>query len=153
MELWRISNHRTLNGEGGRRYGARWHTVGRPIVYLAASAPGALLEILVRLELDDSKLPPRYTLLRIGVPANLHIPRLRVPPGNAWISNFSLTRSIGDKWLRSGRSALARVPSAILPDTFNYLLNPIHPDAARVKMMDAQQVTVDARLIRAAIKS
>lgn len=59
MDLWRITNHTTLNGEGGRRYAARWHTAGSHTVYLAASPPGALLEILLHLELSEWKLPPK----------------------------------------------------------------------------------------------
>ncbi|MDE3106013.1 MAG: RES family NAD+ phosphorylase, partial [Acidobacteriota bacterium] len=44
LQLWRISNFRSLAGEGGLRYAGRWHTAGKPIVYLAASAAGALVE-------------------------------------------------------------------------------------------------------------
>jgi len=146
MDLWRISNHRNLSGEGGRRYAARWNTAGTPIVYLAASPPGALIEILVHLELEDDELPQDYTLLRVSVPNTLRIPSLRVPTGEAWKSNLALTRSLGDAWLRSGRSALARVPSAILPDTFNYLLNPLHPDASRIRIETVTSGRLDPRL-------
>lgn len=148
MDLWRISNYASLNGDGGRRYSARWHTAGHPVVYLAASPPGALIEILVHLELDESELPPTYKLLRIPVPAKLRISPLRVPKGDAWKSNLALTRRLGDTWLKSQRSALTRVPSAILPGTFNYLLNPLHPDAARITIAASQPLTFDPRLLR-----
>ena len=62
MDLWRLTEFPTLDGEGGRLYSARWHTAGSPIVYLAASPPGALIEILVHLELDENELPPSYRL-------------------------------------------------------------------------------------------
>jgi RES domain-containing protein len=61
---------------------------------------------------------------------------------------LALTRRIGDVWLKSQRSALARVPSAILPNTFNYLLNPLHPDAVRITIAEARSATIDPRLIR-----
>jgi len=144
MNLWRISNHLSLNGEGGRHAPARWHSSGEPIVYLAESPPGALLEILVHLELPEISAPITYTLLRIAVPDRLKIPTLTVPNGEAWKSDEAVTRKIGDTWLQSGRSTLARVPSAILPNTFNYLLNPLHSDAARIKIAEA----LDSRLIR-----
>jgi RES domain-containing protein len=148
MQLWRLSRHESLNGEGGRRYGARWHSAGSLIVYLAESPPGALVEILVHLELDESELPPAYKLLRVTAPDKVRISQLRIPAGDAWKSNLALTRRIGDAWLKSRRSALARVPSAILPNTFNYLLNPLHLHAARVTIAEVRSATIDPRLIR-----
>ena len=148
MDLWRISNHHSLKGEGGRIAPARWHSGGAPIVYLAASPPGALIEILVHLQLKESNLPPTFTLLRISVPDRLRISTLAVPAGDAWKSDEAITRSLGDAWLKSRRSALTRVPSAILPDTFNYLLNPLHSDAARITIAEVKSAVLDPRLLR-----
>src|SRR5258707_2111805 len=148
MQQWRLSRHESLDGEGGRRYGARWHSAGSPIVYLAESPPGALIEILVHLELNESELPPAYRLLRVTAPDKLRIAQLRVPSGDDWKSNLGLTRRIGDVLLKSQRSALARVPSAILPNTFNYLLNPLHKDARRIRIAESQRAIFDPRLIR-----
>jgi RES domain-containing protein len=148
VDLWRISNHLSLDGEGGRRAPARWHSSGSPIVYLAASPPGALIEILVHLQLTESSIPSTFTLLRIAVPAGVRIPTLRVPPGDSWKEDLALTRKIGDGWLASRRSTLARVPSSILPGTLNYLLNPLHPDAARIIIAEVHQATLDPRLVR-----
>jgi RES domain-containing protein len=148
MNLWCLTEHPSLDGEGGRLYSARWNTAGEPIVYLAASPPGALIEILVHLELEESELPPTYTLLRIAVPDRLKILALTVPNGDTWKENETLTRKLGDTWLKSRKSALARVPSSILPDTFNYLLNPLHPDAARITIAATHSAALDSRLIR-----
>ena len=148
MDLWRLTEHPSLDGEGGRLYAARWNSKGTPVINLAASPPGALIEVLVHLELDDTELPPAYTLLRVSVPEKLRIPDLAVPAGEAWKNDQALTRKIGDAWLKSQRSALARVPSAILPDTFNYLLNPLHPDAVRITVAEAHSATLDPRLLR-----
>lgn len=148
MDLWRISNHQTLGGDGGRRYSARWHTAGSPIVYLAASPPGALLEILVHLELAETELPPSYTLLRISGPSRLRAPVLTLPDGATWKTDFAITQQIGDKWLAARRSALAQVPSAILPHTYNYLLNPRHRDAARIRITETITAPFDPRLLR-----
>lgn len=150
MDLWRISNHLSLTGEGGRRAPARWHSGGFPIVYLAGSPPGALIEVLVHLEIKDTALPPNYTLLRIAVPDKLLIPSLKVPRGEAWKQDETLTRKLGDTWLKSRRSALTRVPSAIVPNTFNYLLNPIHPDAPRIRIAETFRAVYDPRLLRQA---
>lgn len=148
MDLWRLTLHPTLDGEGGRLYPGRWNSGGVPTAYLAASPAGALIEILVHLELKESELPPAYTLLRVHVPERIRVPRLRVPAGDAWKSNVALTRRLGDAWLHSGRSALARVPSAILPQTFNYLLNPLHADAARITVAETLRAPIDSRLLR-----
>jgi RES domain-containing protein len=148
MDLWRISEFALLNGEGGLHYSARWHTAGSLIVYLAASPPGALIEILVHLELDEDDLPPIYTLLHIAVPDKLRISSLKVPEGDTWKEDQTLTRKLGDAWLKSHRSALARVPSAILPNTYNYLLNPLHKDAHRIRIVDSQPAAFDPRLLK-----
>jgi RES domain-containing protein len=148
MDLWRISIFPSLDGEGGRLYPGRWNSAGLPVVYLAASAAGALIEVLVHLDLDDDELPRDYTLLRVSVPSRLRISSLNVPSGEAWKSDESITRKLGDTWLAAKRSSLARAPSAILPGTFNYLLNPLHPDASRLKIAESQQVFFDQRLLR-----
>ena len=148
MNLWRISEYASLDGEGGRFAASRWNNVGNPVVYLAASPPGALIEVLVHLELDEEDFPPAYTLHRITVPETVPVHNIRVPAGNTWKSNLSLTRRLGDAWLASRRSALARVPSAIIPKTFNYLLNPLHPDAQRIRIVESQRAVFDPRLLR-----
>src|SRR5690242_21094749 len=68
MLLWRISNHATLEGEGGLLASARWHTQGHPILYLAETPAGALVEVLVHLELDPAHLPRSYQLLKAEAP-------------------------------------------------------------------------------------
>jgi RES domain-containing protein len=142
------ARHRNLSGEGGRLYPARWNSGGEPMVYLAASPPGALVEMLVHLELERSEMPLSDTLLRVAVAEGLDIPSLRMPAGEAWKTDETLTQSLGDAWLKSQATALARVPSAILPETFNYLLNPLHPDARRVKIAKVYDAVLNARLIR-----
>jgi RES domain-containing protein len=148
VELWRISNHRNLNGSGGMRYAARWHTAGQRIVYLAASPAGALIEVLVHLELDADDLPPDYTLLRVEVPAEVAIQSLHCPRGEGWKTDERITRKLGDAWLAAQSSALACVPSAILPSTLNYLLNPAHPEAKRIRIKEATKQSFDVRLLR-----
>jgi len=145
LHLWRISNHRSLTGEGGLRYAARWHSAGRRIVYLAESPAGAMIEVLVHLELDDS-LPSRYTLLCVEIPEKIRIHQIAAPSGNAWKTNLKLSRRLGDEWLAQVKTALARVPSAILPETYNYLLNPLHPDAGSIKIIEVKKAVFDPRL-------
>lgn len=144
--LWRISNYASLSGEGGMQYSGRWHTKGHRIIYLAESPAGALIETLVHLELDETRLPRSYKLLEIEVPGSLKIESIEMPAGSRWKSQIEVTQPAGDKWLQSGKTALARVPSAIAPNTWNVLLNPDHPDARQVRVLKTLTAEYDPRL-------
>jgi RES domain-containing protein len=148
--LWRISSHADLSGGGGRLASARWHTKGQRVVYLAESPVGAIVERLVHL-MDmkpDGILPRTYQLLRISIGGTSEIKSLDTPPGMDWRAHEVLTRKIGDTWLASRENALARVPSVIAPYTWNYLLNPDHPDARRVEIVEVIKERFDNRLFR-----
>jgi RES domain-containing protein len=143
--LWRISNHETLDGRGGLLASARWHTRGRPIVYLAATPAGALVEALVHLELKPDQLPKSYRLMKVEAPEDL--PKMRFSAlTEDWRGNEVASRTLGDEWLGRGETALLEVPSAILPETFNVLLNPVHGDAARVRVLWCEVYPFDRRL-------
>ena len=148
MICWRISNFETLTGEGGLRYGGRWHSAGRPVVYLAESPAGALLEVLVHLELSPEELPQGYTLLRVESPEELRPAPLDLPAGDGWKLDLGVTRELGDRWLRGRETALARVPSVLLPHTWNVLLNPAHENAGQLRVLETTRIEFDARLLR-----
>jgi RES domain-containing protein len=92
--LWRISNHEGLDGRGGLSASARWHTQGRPIVYFAASPAGALVEVLVNLELDPRRLPRTYGLLKAEAANEVRLQRLEVEslPEN-WREDSTVSRN------------------------------------------------------------
>src|SRR5215469_12783294 len=114
MILWRISNHRALDGYGGLIAHARWHSLGRRIVYLAETPAGALLEALVHLELDIDSLPSSYRLLKVEAPESVKMKQLSQGDlSKDWVTDQASTREIGDGWLASRESALLRVPSAV----------------------------------------
>lgn len=147
MRLWRISNHADLTGTGGLISSGRWHTRGRKIVYLADHPASALLEILVHLEIDTVDVPSTYRLLAIEAPDHLANETVNVgglPPD--WRSNDTAVRPVGDTWLHGKRTPLLRVPSAITPHTFNWLLNPEHPDASAVTIVEVIEAPFDRRL-------
>jgi RES domain-containing protein len=146
---WRISNFANLNGTGGIANSARWHSRGRAIVYMAESPPGALLERLVHLEIDPKDLPSNYQLLAVDVPDDLAFETVdqQILPVD-WRYNDSATQKIGDDWLQAGRTALLRVPSAITPHTFNWLLNPAHEEAAAARIVEVISAPFDLRLFR-----
>jgi RES domain-containing protein len=147
MVLWRSSRHRDLRGEGGLRAPGRWHRRGAPIVYLAESPTGALLETCVHTSVND--VPSSYTLLALQIDDSISLEELELstlPPG--WIDRVEVTRGIGSAWLESRRSALLRVPSALVPATWNVLLNPAHADAGKIRIETAYDYPFDPRIKR-----
>ena len=145
--LWRISGFNSLSGEGGLKYSARWHTAGHRVVYLAESPAGALIEHLAHLELNEKSWPAFYDLMQISVPEGMEVETLSLPAGDAWKKLPIVTRNLGDEWLGAKRTALARVPSAIILNTWNFLLNPDHPEAAEIRIVEIARAEYDPRLL------
>jgi RES domain-containing protein len=118
-------------------------------VYCAQNPAAALLEILVHFEIDIQDLPLRYRLLKIEAPDDVPIERVSVDQLPAdWPERTEMTRVLGDSWLTRGTSALLSVPSAIVPETFNVLLNPAHQDAKRVVIVETGEHAIDPRLLK-----
>jgi RES domain-containing protein len=144
MVLWRISRHRDLSGIGGLRAAARWHHRGRPVVYLTENPASALLEVCVHTAAHD--IPSEFTLLRIEGP-ELEMPAIaRSDLPQDWQKRFELTRTLGTDWLQKSGAVLLKLPSAIVPQTTNFLFNPLHPDAALFQITDAFTYPFDGRI-------
>jgi len=135
-----------FSGEGARRYGGRWNSPGTSIVYTSNVISLAILEwrchltqwpapsaVLIEIEFDGSLVwsPPKLPAIWRRFPS---------PKENA---------AVGDNWVRSGKSAVQRVPSALVPkehEEYNYLLNPANPDFKLIKIGKPQVFKPDARL-------
>ncbi|MGB6687581.1 MAG: RES family NAD+ phosphorylase [Terracidiphilus sp.] len=145
--FWRISEHADLSGAGGRIGSARWHTKGTAVVYLADSPAAAMLERLVHLfDDEDGFLPSVYQLLEVSAPDEFAVKELLTIAPVDWREQPAFTRQLGNAWLHSKETPLAAVPSAIVPHTLNYLLNPEHPEANRIKINSATREGFDNRL-------
>jgi len=148
MKLWRISNYADLQGKGGLKASGRWHNRGIPIVYLSESPALAMLEVLVHFELDLSEIPASYQLLEVGYNQRTgmsHLHKNSLPDG--WQDDLELTRAIGDEWLISSNSLLLRVPSAVVPHSYNYLFNPRNTAAGDAEIISAKKHPFDTRLV------
>jgi RES domain-containing protein len=146
IELWRISRHRDLAGIGGMRASGRWHYAGQPIVYLSESPSAALLEVCVHTAAND--VPPEFTLLRItGPDLKTSVIDLKELP-SGWQTQPETTRDLGTQWLRAKTTALLRVPSAIVPRSSNFLLNPLHRDAKKLRIAETLVYPFDGRIKR-----
>lgn len=149
MVLWRVSSYATLDGVGGLYASGRWHTRGQPVLYCAWNPSTALLETLVHLEIDLEDRPDRFKILRIKAPDPVSLKRLSpdsLPP--TWRTDLAFTQPIGDRWLHARRSLLLEVPSVLLPETFNLLVNPAHPQATQLQITKIYNYPYDSRLIR-----
>lgn len=139
MIAWRISRapYVHLSGAGARLYGGRWNSRGRPMVYAAETAALAVLEVRVHLDLPPDLLPDDYVLATIDL-GDLAIETLEAPPEHPQV--------FGDVWLAEERTPILRVPSFIVPESFNLLLNPAHPDAGKMKILRRRPFRFDERL-------
>jgi RES domain-containing protein len=149
VNLWRISRHDDLHGLGGELADGRWHTAakGKRIVYLSEHPALALIEVLANLKGNPHLFPDAYRLMKISVhPKVWSATPTTDPLPETWRDDLTLTRTLGDAWLTARTSALLRVPSAPSPESFNYLFNPLHPDAQPLITDWTRWVTYDKRL-------
>jgi RES domain-containing protein len=150
--LWRVVKRRhaaaAFDGIAAQRFGGRWNSPGRRAVYASATKSLALLEVLVHLDVGCPL--PRMAAFRFEVDDDL-VDRLRVAKlSRAWHTSpdLSATQSLGDEWLAAGRNLALAVPSAIVPEELNYVLNPLHPAYGRLRFGNLTPFVLDPRLRR-----
>lgn len=139
MLAWRLCREpfADLSGEGARRYGGRWNSPGRAMVYAASSAALAVLEVRVHLDLPPELLPPDYVLVTIDL-EDAAIEEIAEIPDTP--------HAFGNIWLREKRTPVLQVPSLIVPECTNFLLNPAHPAANQIQSLHSRRFTFDRRL-------
>lgn len=143
MQIWRISNYADLSGAGGKHAASRWNRIGHPIVYCADHPSTSLLETLAHLDRDD--VPPNFQLLAIEVPETTGIYSPAMPKG--WQNYLGMSQETGTKFLTDLQFPLMRIPSIIMPQAFNFLINPAHPDAAAITIAQTWRYPFDSRLL------
>jgi len=150
MIVYRLSKEKyknDLSGIGAEKYGGRWNNKGSRMVYAAESRALANLEVAVHVALKN--MPKNYYLTAIQVPdkliADYDIKRLE---NKAWKSNppIEFTQLEGDAFVKAGKVAVLKVPSAIVQGDFNYLINPLHIDFKRIKVLNSELFSFDERL-------
>lgn len=150
MVLYRIAKCNyadDLTGTGARLYGGRWNSEGKSMLYLASSRSLAVLEVLVHL--SPLIIPDNFCVAEIEVPDHSIIPiDIASLPGN-WrdVSAPVILKEMGDEFLKSDKYLLMKVPSAVVPAEYNYLLNPLHPDAKDVRVVIKEPFGFDERLL------
>jgi RES domain-containing protein len=148
MILWRFSPHDSLDGRGGLMFSARWHSRGAEILYCAPNPATAVLEVLVHTEVRNSGALGRHQFQKIEAPAEVSCDEVnegQLPTD--WSRRPGVTRAWGDRWLREGTTAILKVRSVLLPETYNLLINPRHPHAHRIVRVAVFPYPLDARLM------
>jgi RES domain-containing protein len=136
-----------FSGEGARLFAGRWNPKGVAMVYCSTSLALAALELFVHL--DPSVAPEDLVSMAAEVPGNLaSIPRMNaheLPAGWRATENLAL-REMGKAWVESGSSVALLVPSAVIDEEWNVLLNPAHPDFALIRTDASKPFYFDARM-------
>ena len=135
-----------LSGDGAKIYGGRWNPAGFAALYISEFISLSILEILVRA--DKFTSPDTYTLLNIQIPensvANIELKKLK----DGWQSHIEYTRSIGEEFLKTNQTLVLKVPSAIVPQEHNFLINPQHKDFKKIKIISTELLELDKRLLQ-----
>lgn len=150
MRVWRLARrvYPVLNGEGARRAGSRWNSPGTAMVYTAGSRALAALELLAYV--NPGTEPADLELFDIDVPDDAAVKSVGVDDlGSDWRRpRHPACQLRGDSWVRSRESLLLAVPSVMIPEEQNYLINPAHPDALRIRLAGSRPFSYDPRLGR-----
>ncbi|MEL1242975.1 RES family NAD+ phosphorylase [Flavobacterium sp. DGU11] len=146
FRIGRTKYSHDLTGEGARLHGGRWNHVLVPCIYTSESRALALLELTVNVNIDD--IPRALSISTIEIPEDI-IKELSVAelPGDwDYSPSPTSTKDMGSDLLKTAEAAVLKIPSAILPLEFNYILNPLHPDSAKFKLIFVEDFVYDVRI-------
>jgi RES domain-containing protein len=149
---WRIVKRKfrrvAFTGEGARRYGGRWNSKGVAVVYVAQSQSLAALEMLAHL--DSAELLRYYVAISVNFDSRLvlDVDVSSLPKNWKTYPAPMRLRAVGDAWVSSGKSAVLRVPSVLVPSESNFLLNPHHPEYTNLAVGEPLRFSFDPRLFR-----
>jgi len=148
MILYRLSSgdyKNDLSGTGAKLFGGRWNSAGLNALYTTEHISLAVLEILVHIK--SYRQPLDYHLITIEIPESANIITIdHTKLKRNWKDDFAYGQFIGDEFLIDRQSLALKVPSAIIEEENNLLINPAHPDAAKLKIRSTKIFMFDKRL-------
>jgi RES domain-containing protein len=150
MTVFRLSKSkysRDLSGRGAEMTGGRWNSRGTPMLYTSQSRALCTTEIAVHIPLGI--VPKDYEMISIEIPDSIKIAVLKtseLPEGWNSIPHWNATQLIGDAFIREGKSLVLKVPSVVVPGDFNFLINPLHRNIAKITVISTELFTFDERL-------
>lgn len=148
MEMFRLSHadYADLSGLGGLYSSGRWHEKGVLACYTATSRSLAVLERLVHESFEDM---PQLIMMTIWVPDDVVIERYtakQLPRDWDTLPDSGTARAISKPFFQNKKALLLQVPSAIVSDEYNYIINPAHPDFRNIKIVETTPYFYDLRL-------
>jgi RES domain-containing protein len=153
MKVWRICKAEYIStafsGEGARLYAARWNPEGVPMVYTSPSLPLAAMEVFVHLEplADPGDLVSIAAELPLDEAECERLPRTSLP--SDWRrQRHPVLRAMGAEWAQSLRSLVLLVPSVVFEGEWNALVNPTHPNAGKIRVVETKAFRFDERMFR-----
>lgn len=150
MIVFRLSRRRystELSGKGAAIYGARWNSRGVELIYTAESRALALAEIFVHLSL--AMLPDDLVMVSINIPESVSIrlpDKISMPDGWSDFPYSYGTQEIGNRFVNERKFCVFKVPSSVVKGDFNYLINPLHPDFVKIRIIDISDFIIDRRM-------
>src|SRR5580700_8090688 len=126
---------------------ARWNPNNVKMIYTASSRSLACLENAVHR--DQIGLQQLFSIMTTSCPDDLPKKTIllnELPPGWADYDKMFATQRIGERWMRENKTAILQVPSSIIEEEVNYLLNPGHPDFKKIKIVKTQPFVFDSRI-------
>ena len=148
MIVYRIVVHEFAGSLKASGRPARWNSAGHNMIYSAGSVSLACLENVVHR--SGEGLAGLFKILVIEIPDDLTGQEIRLsdlPENWADFTSAHITRLIGDNWLKGMTTAVMRVPSVIIPQESNFLINPAHHDFSKIHIVEAQDFNFDKRIL------
>jgi RES domain-containing protein len=135
-----------LSGEGAKKAGGRWNSTDLPLIYASDSRSLCTAEVAVSLPMDI--FPNDYEMLLIDIPDELSILEIIIrdlPDGWRKFPYLDETVQLGDQFIFDNKYLVMKVPSAVVPGDYNYLINPHHPDFAKIRIIKQEPYEFDER--------
>lgn len=149
MIVYRIGRSKfskDLSGEGARLNGGRWNRRLTACLYTSESRALAVLEYTVNVNIDD--IPRALSMASLQIP-EMPVLELSIEdlPGN-WRTSPApaSTKDFGTALLKAAEYAIIKIPSAVIPAEYNYLLNPLHRDSALFSIASVEDFVYDVRI-------
>ncbi|MCO5290902.1 MAG: RES family NAD+ phosphorylase [Chitinophagaceae bacterium] len=149
MIVYRLANSEykdDLSGYGSFLYGGRWNSRGLYALYATEHISLAVLEIVVNYNRSAYSIRTSYHLLEIFIP---DVPLLQINVAilkKKWQEDFEYSQMMGDQFLQQKNHLLLKIPSAVIPEENNFLINPDHPDYKKIKIKTSRPYGLDTRL-------
>ncbi len=150
MHVFRITHARWAESLAASGFAARWNPKGRFVIYTGGSRALACLENVVHRSGEGLNNVFKVMVIQIPDDLNIAVISLNDLPEN-WFeySNYHLTQQVGVDWIDARKAAVLKVPSVIVPQEHNFLINPQHPDFSKIKLLGNEDFVFDPRIKRA----